>query len=269
VREILLKPDFNLLSEYGYSNFAIFNRHPKKEVPPGTLEINYLNNIPAADVGEESLKAIQTLKTVCKFYKIGRLTDTLIYISLDQADWFHGNLQVQYERYWRNSKKKEIADFLMGLEAQEDIKIQIKKGRKVIASLKTPEYVNYIKGLIYQKINSTSEVPLSDLNDRSSYLIEELRELAFQKIKNPSRLDNKFRTIFIIQLHKFIAEQTIYKSDEFSYTLIQRNLIYEIGLNLQIFPPNIENSESDYIKQLYQENVALFEKMQKGGRIVF
>jgi hypothetical protein len=259
-----LKPDLNLLTQYGYvENIGIWSYPSDDRRPSNFIAVHHLNNIPGTP---EEINA--NLRTVCGSYGIKALADTLIFICLDQADWFHAKLSGTYETFNHRLAVKELASLIVAMEEnnKESIQLQLKHGSNVLARVTHPQLLFDIKETLTKRLFSIGFGTVPEHRQQLD-TVDKLIALASIKATSPRRLKNKLRTVFIAKVHEFIAKESHIKSSIGSFTVEQRRLIYELGLHLAVFPDEHAGTDSDYIEQIYRDNVKLFKKIAKGGRV--
>ena len=271
--QFTLKPDLELLSKYGYTpKVGFWYEASYGDSLSNLIHVTQLVNIPG-----ESIKVYENLRTVCRRYRLTKMADTLIFLCLDQADWFYTNLHTAFENFRHRTYVKELAFLLDRMdeikdgkrsgELEEGIEIQLKKGSSVLAKITRPELLCYIKDTLTKHVLSIGISGGVVDGYETNPTTDRLKALSNIKIKSPHHLENKLSTVFIAKLQEFIAQETHLKTSIASFTIKQRNLIYELGLQLGIFPKRLEGTESDYIKHIYRDNAKLFTKLAKGGRV--
>ncbi len=261
---LTLKPDWQLLEKYGYVNKPdLWSLDGQVDVSKDCVEYYILNNIPgsAPDI-------IENIKTVLDACPIKSVRDTLMFICIDQADWFHAKLYGSYQVYHTNKSHQELASFLytLGIKSKADIELQVKLGKDVLVRVTHPWALQLIEDILLRRIESRDFITTQG-DPTTSFTKKNLSRIATKSISKPYRLKNKLRAIFIAKLHEFISKETDLKHSQYFFTTKQKSLIYELGLCLGIFPEGHKGKDAKYVEHLYRDNIKLFERIAKGGRV--
>jgi hypothetical protein len=267
-KPIPLKPNWTLLEKYGYDKnstcFGLSDIIMDTEVDKIHSQAYYLNNIP----GDPKI-IMSKLRMCANFNNLGDATDTFIFICLELADWYYLMVNKSYEKQHKAKSVQELANFIMQIKniAFAEAEITLHKKKKLVAKIAQPENLRYIENALVNLLKSSSFFADELTIDELSFTIDNLSKLAILKAQAPRNLLHKLRTVYIAKLHEFISQDTILKTSKGKFTYKQRQLIYESGLSLGIFPSNHRGYYSDYIESIYRDNMALFERIKKKGRI--
>jgi hypothetical protein len=261
----ILKSNWDLLEKYGYSkpDLRWVNNPNQYEGNTNDVIFEHLNNIPL-----NGLKVLNDLKT--ELVEIDELFDTIAYVALIQADWFYSKLNGSKENHEQFERLKQLASLINALkEVDYNTTLVFKKGKRIKTLVNNYDVLRLFDKALTQHISRQGFIP--DIIDFDGWQLC-LTDFINSNINFPKasyvNLKNILRTIFISKLHEFIRNECEYYYSNFFYTRLQREVIYDIGKCLEIFPCNEEWQDNDPLKHLYRDNIKLLKNiLNKSGRI--
>lgn len=244
---VLLKPSITLLIKYGYT--LPYSGPDNQFLELGTK--CEMNNIP---IPIDTIKHIEHILTTRNIAQ--PLKDTILYIVLCQADWYYAMLHGEGNRYHSLMVFQELARFIEALrpKAGVDITINIDRKNTKISSVTSPIAIELIRDAISQKLKSKGFLP-DNFTDYPIFNEPIDQSYALRSPLFPRGLKGELQFIFISKLHEFIRQETLLKSSK-HFTSKQRELIYEVGSILEIFPPLHDATfNSENLKHIYYDGL--------------
>jgi hypothetical protein len=260
---IPLKPNWELLKSYNYLNNKC-KSNTGDSFSNDQIDDYELNNIP----GNANHISSQ-LRYLCELFGVTTNADTLIYICLDQADWFYSQLASAYYSNQQALKLQQLAKLILVLGDKEQEKsLKLYVGSEPLATIDHPHLISQLRPMFLKLLVSINMFPeYSEENTGLPISDEALLSLYLLEVRKPNRLENKLRTVFIHKVHEFIKDELTLQSRH-AFTKPQREFIFGLGEAVGVFKDDPQKAPNEYIKSIYKENIEWMRKnMDERGRV--